>query len=74
MSDELNELEDIEVPYIPIDCEDIAYKIKYNSTDLKKGLKDASYYIGILTAIRNCGIDSEDTSEIFKIILNDIKK
>ena len=74
MSNETDNLIDIEeIPYIPIDCEKIAYKTEYNTNDFKKGIKDSSYYIGIITGIRNCGINSEDVFDIFSAILDDMK-
>lgn len=72
-----NEIEDLtnieEIPYIPINCEKITYNTEYSTNDFKRGIKDSSYYIGIITGIRNCGIDSEDVFDIFSAILNDIK-
>ena len=63
--------EDLEhdyIDYIPMEVDNICDQ-KYNATEFKKGIKDASYHAGFYTSLINIGIDKEEVIEILKLNL-----
>ncbi len=62
-----------EIDYIPIYAEQVC-DLEYDLAEFKKGIKNGSYYAGLITAIKNTGLDNSDIVEIFKEIINKVKE
>lgn len=58
--------------YIPMDVENVV-NIQLNKKDYSVGVRDFSYYAGIITGILNTGISEEYVPEILEVVLDDLK-